>query len=97
MIFTSQNKLLCNLCFSSQNALAEMQMISEQRIQEREKELADLRQATQTLTVSAFCFPNTNFTEGAQSVETARFLIIIHLLGANNTAVYFILYIKCSL
>lgn len=63
----SQNKLLCNLCFSSQNALAEMQRISQQRIQEREKELADLRQATQMLTVSV-CFPITNFTEVGQSV-----------------------------
>lgn len=44
--------MLCNLCFSSQNALAEMQKISQQRIQEREKELADLREATQMLTVS---------------------------------------------
>lgn len=66
-----------------------MQMISQQRIQEREKELADLRQATQTLTVSAFCFPITNFTEGARSVETASFLIIVHSLGEKNTAVYF--------
>ncbi len=43
--------MLFNLCFSSQNALEEMQKISQQRIQEREKELADLREATQMLTV----------------------------------------------
>lgn len=42
-------------CVFSQNALAEMQRISQQRIQEREKELADLRQATQILTVSVCC------------------------------------------
>jgi len=30
-----------------------MQVVSQQRIQEREKELADLRQAAQKLTVSA--------------------------------------------
>ncbi len=44
--------MLFNLCFSSQNALEEMQRVSQQRIQEREKELADLREATQMLTVS---------------------------------------------
>lgn len=49
----------------SQKALAEMQRISQQRIQEREQELADLRQATQMLTVSlmcfVMCFSSTNF------------------------------------
>jgi len=60
VIFRSPNKPLCNLCFSSQNALAEMQVVSQQRIQEREKELADLRQAAQKLTVSAFCSPITH-------------------------------------
>lgn len=76
----SQNKLLWNLCFSSQNALAEMQRISQQRIQEREKELAELRQATQMLTVSV-CFPVTHFPEGGRSLLTFSFSIVIIYWG----------------
>ncbi|XP_072525457.1 E3 ubiquitin/ISG15 ligase TRIM25 isoform X2 [Salminus brasiliensis] len=57
------------------NALAEMQRNSQQRIQEREKELQDLRQATQCLTLSAQAALEESeriFTELVCSIERRR-------------------------
>lgn len=57
------------------NALAEMQRTSQQRIQEREKELQDLRQATQSLTLSAQVALEESeriFTELVCSIERRR-------------------------
>ncbi|XP_066512677.1 E3 ubiquitin/ISG15 ligase TRIM25-like [Hoplias malabaricus] len=57
------------------NALAEMQRNSQQRIQEREKELQDLRQATQSLTLSAQAAVDECeriFTELVCSIERRR-------------------------
>ncbi|KAI4871307.1 hypothetical protein NFI96_007662 [Prochilodus magdalenae] len=57
------------------NALAEMQRNSQQMIQEREKELQDLRQATQSLTLSAQAALDESeriFTELVCSIERRR-------------------------
>ncbi|KAL6468142.1 hypothetical protein MHYP_G00238190 [Metynnis hypsauchen] len=57
------------------NALAEMQRNSQQKIQEREKELQDLRQATQSLTLSAQAALEESeriFTELVCSIERRR-------------------------
>lgn len=57
------------------NALSEMQRTSQQRIQERERELQDLRQATQSLTLSAQAALEESeriFTELVCSIERRR-------------------------
>ncbi|KAL1281005.1 hypothetical protein QQF64_015605 [Cirrhinus molitorella] len=72
------------------NALAEMQRISQQRIQEREKELADLRQATQILTLSAQTALEESeriFTELVCSIERRRAEVKELIRGQERAAV----------
>ncbi|XP_058603838.1 finTRIM family, member 67 [Onychostoma macrolepis] len=72
------------------NALAEMQRISQQRIQEREKELADLREATQMLTLSAQTALEESeriFTELVCSIERRRTEVMELIRGQERAAV----------
>ncbi|KAG1969047.1 finTRIM family, member 67 [Pimephales promelas] len=72
------------------NALAEMQVVSQQRIQEREKELADLRQAAQKLTLSAQSALEESeriFTELVCSIERRRAEVKELIRGQERAAV----------
>uniref|UniRef100_A0A8C1XQH7 FinTRIM family, member 67 n=1 Tax=Cyprinus carpio TaxID=7962 RepID=A0A8C1XQH7_CYPCA len=72
------------------NALAEMQRISQQRIQEKEKELADLREATQILTLSAQTALEESeriFTELVCSIERRRAEVTELIRGQERAAV----------
>uniref|UniRef100_A0A672SLI1 E3 ubiquitin/ISG15 ligase TRIM25-like n=1 Tax=Sinocyclocheilus grahami TaxID=75366 RepID=A0A672SLI1_SINGR len=72
------------------NALAEMQKISQQRIEEREKELADLREATQIFTLSAQTALEESeriFTELVCSIERRRAEVTELIRGQERVAV----------
>ncbi|XP_067308868.1 finTRIM family, member 67 [Pseudorasbora parva] len=72
------------------NALAEMQRTSQQTIHEREKELADLRQATQMLTLSAQTALEESeriFTELVCSIERRRAEVKELIRGQERAAV----------
>ncbi|XP_016309243.1 E3 ubiquitin/ISG15 ligase TRIM25-like isoform X3 [Sinocyclocheilus anshuiensis] len=72
------------------NALVEMQRISQQRIQEKEKELADLREATQMLTLSAQTALEESeriFTELVCSIERRRAEVTELIRGQERAAV----------
>uniref|UniRef100_A0A8C1A1L1 FinTRIM family, member 67 n=2 Tax=Cyprinus carpio TaxID=7962 RepID=A0A8C1A1L1_CYPCA len=72
------------------NALVEIQRISQQRIQEREKELADLREATQMLTLSAQTALEQSeriFTELVCSIERRRAEVTELIRGQERAAV----------
>uniref|UniRef100_A0A673L060 E3 ubiquitin/ISG15 ligase TRIM25-like n=1 Tax=Sinocyclocheilus rhinocerous TaxID=307959 RepID=A0A673L060_9TELE len=72
------------------NALVEMQRISQQRIQEKEKELVDLREATQILTLSAQTALEESeriFTELVCSIERRRAEVTELIRGQERAAV----------
>ncbi|XP_051557682.1 finTRIM family, member 67 isoform X2 [Myxocyprinus asiaticus] len=72
------------------NALVEMQRISQQRIKEREKELADLRRAAQMLTLSAQTALDESeriFTELVCSIERRRTEVKELIRGQERAAV----------
>ncbi|NP_001034808.2 finTRIM family, member 67 [Danio rerio] len=72
------------------NALLEMRRVSQRRIEEREKELADLRQATQMLTLSAQTALEEServFTELVCSVERRRAEVKELIRGQERAAV----------